>query len=153
MRIYNFFHEYSMQELDLALNELSASEYRDLENIFADHGVNMTKYREDRSLGKLSVYLKFLQIIEKNRRNGIISMNELTTKIMDMVNSGKFNKEICEELDIDYKTLYYELKKVKYFKRSYDKKCLENIVFNNNEREVRFLVISDLHFGNSLENI
>mgnify|MGYP000104029177 CR=1 FL=1 len=34
MRIYNFFHEYSMQELDLALNELSASEYRDLEEIF-----------------------------------------------------------------------------------------------------------------------
>lgn len=153
MRIYNFFHEYSMQELDLALNELSASEYRDLENIFDDHGVNMTKYREDRSLGKLSVYLKFLQIIEKNRRNGIISMNELTTKIMDMVNNGKCNKEICEELDIDYKTLYYELKKVKYFKRSYGKKCLENIVFNNNESEVRFLVISDMHFGNSLENI
>lgn len=153
MRIYNFFHEYSMQELDLALNELSASEYRDLEEIFDDHGVNMLKYHEDRSLGKLSVYLKFLQIIEKNRRNGIISMNELTTKIMDMVNSGKCNKEICEELDIDYKTLYYELKKVKYFKRNYNKNSLENIVFSNNESEVRFLVISDLHFGNSLENI
>lgn len=153
MRIYNFFHEYSMQELDLALNELSASEYRDLEEIFDDHGVNMLKYHEDRSLGKLSVYLKFLQIIEKNRRNGIISMNELTTKIMDMVNSGKCNKEICEELDIDYKTLYYELKKVKYFKRNYNKNSLENIVFSNSESEVRFLVISDLHFGNSLENI
>ena len=48
-------------------------------------------------------------------------MNELTTKIMDMVNSGKCNKEICEELDIDYKTLYYELKKVKYLKRNYNK--------------------------------
>lgn len=153
MCIYNFFHEYSIQELDLALNELSASEYRDLENIFDDHGVNMIKYRQDRSLCKLSVYLKFLQIIEKNRRNGIISMNELTTQIMDMINNGKRNNEICEKLNIDYKTLYYELKKVKYFKRSYDNECLKNIVFNNNEGEIRFLVISDMHFGNSLENI
>lgn len=153
MRIYGFYNEYSGQEIDTALRELTASEYRQLGNIFEDKGINLAKYHKDRENFSSSIIFKFTNILEQNRRNGLTSFNQLTTNIINLINLGKTNREICEKLNIDYKTLYFELKKVKNCKRNYDKNSLENIVFSNNESEVRFLVISDLHFGNSLENI
>lgn len=48
MRIYGFYNEYTGQEIDTALRELTASEYRQLGNIFEDKGINLSKYNEDR---------------------------------------------------------------------------------------------------------
>ena len=62
----------------------------------------MSKYHEDRSNFSESIVLKFTKVLERNRKEGIISFNELTLKIIDLINSGKSNKEICNELNIDY---------------------------------------------------
>lgn len=170
MRIYGFYNEYSGQEIDTALRELTASEYRQLGNIFEDKGINMAKYHKDRENFSSSIIFKFTNILEQNRRNGLTSFNQLTTNIINLVNLGKTNREICEKLNIDYKTLYFELKKVKNCKRNYDREYFYdgkiiskgnqknkygkgntlNIGYNNT---LRFLVISDLHYGNSLENV
>lgn len=170
MRIYGFYNEYSGQEIDTALRELTASEYRQLGNIFEDKGINLAKYHKDREKFSSSIILKFTNILEQNRRNGLTSFNQLTTNIINLINLGKTNREICEKLNIDYKTLYFELKKVKNCKRNYDREYFYdgkiiskgnqknkygkgntlNIGYNNT---LRFLVISDLHYGNSLENV
>lgn len=170
MRIYGFYNEYSGQEIDTALRELTASEYRQLGNIFEDKGINMAKYHKDRENFSSSIIFKFTNILEQNRRNGLTSFNQLTTNIINLINLGKTNREICEKLNIDYKTLYFELKKVKNCKRNYDREYFYdgkiiskgnqknkygkgntlNIGYNNT---LRFLVISDLHYGNSLENV
>ena len=47
MRIYGFYNEYSGQEIDTALRELTASEYRQLGNIFEDKGINFDKYHKE----------------------------------------------------------------------------------------------------------
>lgn len=170
MRIYGFYNEYSGQEIDTALRELTASEYRQLGNIFEDKGINFSKYHEDRENFSSSIIFKFTNILERNRKNGLTSFNQLTTNIINLINLGKTNREICEKLNIDYKTLYFELKKVKNCKRNYDREYFYdgkiiskgnqknkygkgntlNIGYNNT---LRFLVISDLHYGNSLENV
>lgn len=170
MRIYGFYNEYSGQEIDTALRELTASEYRQLGNIFEDKGINFSKYHKDRENFSSSVIFKFTNILERNRRNGLTSFNQLTTNIINLINLGKTNREICEKLNIDYKTLYFELKKIKNCKRNYDREYFYdgkiiskgnqknkygkgntlNIGYNNT---LRFLVISDLHYGNSLENV
>lgn len=170
MRIYGFYNEYSGQEIDTALRELTASEYRQLGNIFEDKGINFDKYHKDRENFSSSIIFKFTNILEQNRRNGLTSFNQLTTNIINLINLGKTNREICEKLNIDYKTLYFELKKVKNCKRNYDREYFYdgkiiskgnqknkygkgntlNIGYNNT---LRFLVISDLHYGNSLENV
>lgn len=168
MRVYGFFSDYSGHEIDCALSKLSSSEYRLLSDIFEDKGINRSKYNGDRNNFSTSVILKFTNILEENRRNGIISLNDLTLKIMDLVNIGKSNKEICNILNIDYSVLYYELKKVRDFERNYDRDYFDNGIIigkedlkkNNklrlnvgNKNNLRILVISDLHFGNNLENI
>ena len=115
MRIYGFFNDYSGYEIDYALSKLSASEYRILDNIFESKGINFTKFKEDRSKMSSSVILKLMKILEYNRKNGITFFNKLTENIMNLVNEGKSNKEICEILNIDYSILYYELKKVRNY--------------------------------------
>lgn len=107
MRIYGFYNEYSGQEIDTALRELTASEYRQLGNIFEDKGINLAKYHKDRENFSSSIILKFTNILEQNRRNGLTSFNQLTTNIINLINLGKTNREICEKLNIDYKTLYF----------------------------------------------
>ena len=59
MRIYGFYNEYSGHEIDTALRELTASEYRQLGNIFEDKGINLAKYHKDRENFSSSIILKF----------------------------------------------------------------------------------------------
>ena len=63
MRIYGFYNEYSGHEIDTALREMTSSEYRTLENIFDDRGINMSKYHEDRSNFSESIVLKFTKVL------------------------------------------------------------------------------------------
>lgn len=170
MRIYGFYNEYTGQEIDTALRELTASEYRQLGNIFEDKGINLSKYNEDRENFSSSIILKFSNILEQNRRNGLTLFNQLTTNIINLINLGKTNREICEKLNIDYKTLYFELKKVHGINRNYDREYFYDgkIISKGNQKNkygkgntlnignnntLRFLIISDLHYGNRLENV
>lgn len=166
MCIYTYYYNYSSHEIDIALSSLSAFEYRTLIYIF-EKRKNNGRFKFNKE--EINLMVKFNNILENNRRNGITSLSELTLKIINLVNSGKCNKEICNELNIDYKTLYFELNKVKKIKRTYDREYFvdgtiigKEITSNNKKNyflnigdmnELKFLVISDLHFGNSLENI
>ena len=170
MRIYGFYDEYTGNEIDDALKELTVSEYRTLENIFEDKGINIIKFKKDRECISSSIVLKFSNILERNRKNRKTFFNQLTLNIIDLINKGKTNREICEKLNIDHKTLYFELKKVKNCERNYDREFFydgkivskekpknkygkENVLNIGNNNTLRFLVISDLHYGNSLENV
>lgn len=100
--------------------------------------------------------------------------------LLQMLTEDKSKNEICEELNLTYQKLYealLELKNrgimirknyysdgtIKYGKITYMNDFKNNngfiqnqtrtIITDNNENDLKFLVISDLHFGNELERL
>ena len=104
-------------------------------------------------------------------------MKDKTLKIIELINQEKTCNEICKELNITNKLLFYYLTLLenqgKYYKRKYYsdgeifyepitklkdiKKILmsskTNILLNPKETELETLVISDLHLGNEFERL
>ena len=106
----------------------------------------------------------------------IFSPSEKAAKLLGLINNGLNNREICDELGISFKelsSLLLELKNIgmlvsrRYFSdgsikfgQIFSMPALKSAKeFANNrtiytdkiENELKFLVVSDLHFGNSLE--
>ena len=106
-----------------------------------------------------------------------IEMNGDNLDILQLLCEGISNKEICERLNISSKRLYQELLKLKNYGINCSRKyysdgtikykgisdlkgidvddCSQNrtIITDVGEDKIKMLVISDLHFGNSLERL
>lgn len=101
-------------------------------------------------------------------------VDDYQAHLLQLVREGKSNREICEILNMSSNQLYDELLKlktkgVKYSRKYYSdgsikynkikklKKLNENvnktIITDNQENNMKFLLISDLHFGNEFENL
>jgi len=104
-------------------------------------------------------------------------MSEQTIKLLELINQGKTCNEICQILKISSKQLYNNLTNLRnkgfFFKRKYYcdgsiiyrtiKSRLElinyyeskenSIITSNSLKQIKALVISDLHFGNQLERL
>lgn len=101
-------------------------------------------------------------------------VDDYQAHLLQLVREGKSNREICEILNMSSNQLYDELLKlktkgVKYSRKYYSdgsikynkikklKKLNENvnktIITDNQENKMKFLLISDLHFGNEFENL
>lgn len=99
-------------------------------------------------------------------------------QLMQLLKEGKNNNELCDILNINSQKLYQELLKLKYKGLQYSKKYYSDgsikygyistfqdlkkiknvglgktIITEDNENNLRILLISDLHFGNELERI
>lgn len=102
------------------------------------------------------------------------AVDDYQAYLLQLIKEGKNNREICEIFNISFNQLYDELLKlktkgVKYFRKYYSdgsikynkikklKKLNENvnktIITDNQENNMKFLLISDLHFGNEFENL
>ena len=113
-----------------------------------------------------------------NKKYKIEDFNDITLSIIDLLNRRISNNEICNILNIDSNALYKELLKIKnmgimYSRKYYSdgliryKKIFKTRDYKNNntctqsntiityddENTLKFLLISDLHLGNSLERI
>lgn len=104
-------------------------------------------------------------------------MSEQTVRLMQLIQEEKTCNEICLELGISNKQLFSNLTNLRnkglFYKRRYYsngailyrpiktvsdlKKCQRNFEFSifteHSEKDFRSLVISDLHFGNTLERL
>ena len=104
-------------------------------------------------------------------------MSEQTIKLMELINDGKTCNQICEILNLSNKQLYNNLTNLKnkgiIYKRKYysngeiiykpissikeKNSCLlslDNVLITpNKQTDIKFLVISDIHFGNDLSRI
>lgn len=104
-------------------------------------------------------------------------MDEQTLKLLQYIKEGKTCNEICVGLNISNNELYEHLNNLKnkgfFFKRKYygngtityktirdlsginklKKSAFNSIITEHKDEQMRCLVISDLHFGNSLESI
>lgn len=103
-------------------------------------------------------------------------MSEKNVKLMELINEGKTCNEICHILNISNKQLFNTLTDLKnnglFYRRKYYSngsivyspitssdnlsnfsKKKNSIITTHKERELKVLVISDLHFGNKLERL
>ena len=107
-----------------------------------------------------------------------IEVVDFSAKLLQLLRAGKNNREICEVLNISSDQLYDELLKLKnrgirhsrkYYsdgsikysnvstmqdlKNYMDANQDRTIITDSKENSMKFLLISDLHFGNELERI
>ena len=121
------------------------------------------------------------QVEQDNRlvqQKSEIEVVDYSAQLLQLLKVGKNNREICESLNISSSQLYDELLKLKnrgirhsrkYYsdgsikysnvstmqdlKNYMDAKQDRTIITDTNENSMKFLLISDLHFGNELERI
>lgn len=111
------------------------------------------------------------------KENSLVE-TELEEKVLDLIDDNKSNNNICETLNINYEQLYQLLLNLKNkglmlsrkyysdgsikYKRAKSITDLKSmnffkadraIITDSKENNLKFLAISDLHFGNSLERL
>ena len=163
--------------------EKLVSELTDEErNIFYEKYLsNLINYDNPNILSKESNKKLHNIIIPKLKRKVLREKNNptiYTDLLVNLLNDKYSSEELCNILDIDMKILQNELKKLKeinylfskqfysngkikyqriknitrYFDNENSKQKL-NLITDKNEKDLKLLVISDLHFGNTLERI
>ena len=197
MSIYDMLNDYDEKTINFVIDSLS-SEEKDL--LFSRYGsdlhnpVTNSNWDKERSkkfynvlIPKIKKVLKNTTSYDKSFEKKVdvsSSFNDLDIKfdskssLMDLLNSGKTNKELCEELGISEKELYKQLLNLKnmgihiskkyYFDGSIEYNNISSlknlkqemvltqdrtIITSSPKNKMKFLAISDLHFGNSLARI
>ncbi len=128
---------------------------------------------------KLINYIKEKKLnieLEKKQNQIKEENNNKQALLLQLIKDGKSNNELCERLNISHQELYnllLDLKNKGYMiSRKYysnglikyssekntqllnsQKNIEKTIITDTNEDNVKFLVISDLHFGNELERL
>lgn len=115
---------------------------------------------------------------EENNNIQILQPTVLLSQLLKLINEGKSNKEICLNLNLTTQQLYTLLLNLKNRGLMVSKKYYSDgsikykqvtamqelrnlksfnqdrtIITDTNENQLKFLVISDLHFGNELERL
>lgn len=137
------------------------------------YGALVPKMRKLLFLTRNSVATKNVSDIKKNN-----DFSTVLPQLMELIREGKTNNKICDILNINSEQLYQLLLNLKntglmFSKKYYSDgsiKCKlintmtdlrsfkqmsqdETIITDINENKLKFLVISDLHFGNQLERL
>jgi len=179
--IYEYFCEYSEEEINNVISNLSIEEKllikerygNDLHNPITSS--NFTRERSLKYYSSLVPKIKKLLTEERKRMQLNDEMN-LKIQLMHLINEKKSKVEICEILHINNKQLYDLLLDLKnngqmllrkyYSNGSIQYKLIKTfqsltatysqdktIITEPDENKMTFLVMSDLHFGNSLERL
>ncbi len=177
--IYEYFSDYSCQEIDEVIWGLSLEEQAIIKDRYGDdlHHIEFEHLQKLDSKKKAQFYKilipKMRRILEKNHASF-----QKISQLLQCIDQEKSHNKICENLKIDHRQLYSLLLELKnkgfVFKRQYysdgtiryrkittskelrlEQNSQQNktIITNQNENTLKFLVLSDLHFGNSLERL
>ena len=199
--IYEYFSDYSAQEIDEMIRDLSVEERLLIKSRYGldlhNPQPSKTWNKEDsenfygklipkmkRLLSKKSKSLIQTEESKDNETKEIIVEEkqietiDYTPMLLQLLKKGKNNREICESLNINSKQLYKELLKLKnkglrHARKYYSDGSIKysnistmqdlknykgvgqdrTIITDPHENDMKFLLISDLHFGNELERI
>lgn len=177
--IYEYLSDFTKKEIDevisydLNLDDKILLSYRygdDLLNPVTNDGFNQELRK--RFYNYLVPKMRRILLHKRNYRL------DLKAQLLELIKLGTNNNEICKNLNLNEKQLYNLLLELKNngmmmsrkyysdgsikYKRIYSLSDLKNdsalcdekaIITDSKEDRVKFLVISDLHFGNTLERI
>ena len=175
--IYEYFSDYTEEQVNNVIYGLSVDEILVIKSRFGNDLHNPSSQSD---WGKENSNKYYGSIIPKMKRRLVKlleqekDVDDYQANLLQLVREGKSNREICEILNMSSNQLYDELLKlktkgVKYSRKYYSdgsikynkikklKKLNENvnktIITDNQENNMKFLLISDLHFGNEFENL
>lgn len=175
--IYEYFSDYTEEQVNNVIYGLSVDEIlviksrygNDLHNPLSQS--DWEKENSNKYYGSIIPKMKrrLAKLLEQEK-----DVDDYQAHLLQLIKEGKNNREICEIFNISFNQLYDELLKlktkgVKYSRKYYSdgsikynkitklKKLNENvnktIITDNQEDNIKFLLISDLHFGNEFENL
>lgn len=175
--IYEYFSDYTEEQVNNVIYGLSVDEILVIKSRFGNDLHNPSsqsdwgKENSNKYYGSIIPKMKrrLAKLLEQEK-----DVDDHQAHLLQLIKEGKNNREICEIFNISFNQLYDELLKlktkgVKYSKKYYSdgsikynkikklKKLNENvnktIITDNQENNMKFLLISDLHFGNEFENL
>ena len=181
--IYEYFHNYSENEINAVINSLSEEEKKLIKERYGSdlHNPKTSEYwNKDLNRSFYNVLIpKIRKLLAQNESNDIhLKENNYMPRLIAMIKEQKTGNEICEELHISPEKLTADLLNLKnngltYYRKYYSNgniryngvtsiynlKDLKNmsqdrtVITDTKENRVKVLLISDLHFGNELERI
>lgn len=175
--IYEYFSDYTEEQVNNVIYGLSVDEILVIKSRFGNDLHNPSsqsdwgKENSNKYYGSIIPKMKrrLAKLLEQEK-----DVDDHQAHLLQLIKEGKNNREICEIFNISFNQLYDELLKlktkgVKYSRKYYSdgsikynkikklKKLNENvnktIITDNQENNMKFLLISDLHFGNEFENL
>lgn len=175
--IYEYFSDYTEEQVNSVIYGLSVDEILVIKSRYGNDLHNPSsqsdwgKENSNKHYGSIIPKMKrrLAKLLEQEKE-----VDDHQAQLLQLVREGKSNREICEILNKSFNQLYDELLKLKtkgiiysrkyysdgsirYNKISSLKKLKENmnktIITDNKENNMKFLLISDLHFGNEFENL
>lgn len=175
--IYEYFSDYTEEQVNNVIYGLSVDEILVIKSRYGNDLHNPSsqsdwgKENSNKYYGSIIPKMKrrLAKLLEQEK-----DVDDYQAHLLQLVREGKSNREICEILNMSSNQLYDELLKlktkgVKYSRKYYSdgsikynkikklKKLNENvnktIITDNQENKMKFLLISDLHFGNEFENL
>lgn len=175
--IYEYFSDYTEEQVNNVIYGLSVDEILVIKSRFGNDLHNPSsqsdwgKENSNKYYGSIIPKMKrrLAKLLEQEK-----DVDDYQAHLLQLVREGKSNREICEILNMSSNQLYDELLKlktkgVKYSRKYYSdgsikynkikklKKLNENvnktIITDNQENNMKFLLISDLHFENEFENL
>ena len=175
--IYEYFSDYTEEQVNNVIYGLSVDEILVIKSRYGNDLHNPSsqsdweKENSNKYYGSIipKMKIRLAKLLEQEK-----GVDDYQTQLLQLVREGKSNREICEIFNISFNQLYDELLKlktkgVKYSRKYYSdgsikynkitklKKLNENvnktIITDNQEDNIKFLLISDLHFGNEFENL
>jgi len=175
--IYEYFSDYTEEQVNNVIYGLSVDEILVIKSRLGNDLHNPSsqsdwgKENSNKYYGSIIPKMKrrLAKLLEQEK-----DVDDYQAHLLQLIKEGKNNREICEIFNISFNQLYDELLKlktkgVKYSRKYYSdgsikynkikklKKLNENvnktIITDNQENNMKFLLISDLHFGNEFENL
>ena len=175
--IYEYFSDYTEEQVNSVIYGLSVDEILVIKSRYGNDLHNPSsqsdweKENSNKYYGSIIPKMKrrLAKLLEQEK-----GVDDYQTQLLQLIKEGKNNREICEIFNISFNQLYDELlklktKEIKYSRKYYSdgsikynkitklKKLNENvnktIITDNQEDNIKFLLISDLHFGNEFENL
>lgn len=175
--IYEYFSDYTEEQVNNVIYGLSVDEILVIKSRYGNDLHNPSsqsdwgKENSNKYYGSIIPKMKrrLAKLLEQEK-----DVDDYQAHLLQLVREGKSNREICEILNMSSNQLYDELLKlktkgVKYSRKYYSdgsikynkikklKKLNENvnktIITDNQENNMKFLLISDLHFENEFENL
>lgn len=200
--IYEYFCDYSEEQIDNIIYNLSLEEriiIRDRYGYDLHNPCTLKSWNNEKEKKYYKIIIpkikRLLQNINKTRninknieisnvkedKNNyipILQPTSLSFRLLQLIQEGRSNEEICSSLNLTNKQLwnmlltlqnnglmiskkYYSDGTIKYKKVNRLEKLIElqsftqdkTIITDTKENSIKFLVISDLHFGNELERL
>ena len=175
--IYEYFSDYTEKQINSVVYGLSVDEILVIKSRYGNDLHNPSsqsdweKENSNKYYGSIIPKMKrrLAKLLEQEK-----DVDDYQAHLLQLIKEGKNNREICEIFNISFNQLYDELLKlktkgIKYSRKYYSdgsikynkitklKKLNENvnktIITDNQEDNIKFLLISDLHFGNEFENL